>query len=83
MSKELKPANQHPDFGKVCSHGQLKRKCYTCELEEEIARLEEKNRKMREGLNKCLDHWAIVAGPSAYERSTMRILLENALGGES
>jgi hypothetical protein len=33
---ELKPANQHPDFGKVCIHGSLKRKCYTCELEDDV-----------------------------------------------
>ena len=30
---ELKPANENPDFGKVCIHGSLKRQCYTCELE--------------------------------------------------
>jgi len=39
MTDEFRPANEHPDFGKVCLHGQLKRKCYTCELEEEIERL--------------------------------------------
>lgn len=50
---------------------------------EEIDRLKKQNRKMRESINKCLDHWAIVAGPSAYEKSVMRVLLEKALGGES
>jgi len=50
MSEELKPANQHPDFGKVCSHGSLKRQCYTCELEVEIDRLKEQNEKMRKAL---------------------------------
>ena len=58
---KLKPANQHPDFGKVCIHGSLKRQCYTCELEgnndwlkkvnlslnDEIARLKEDNLAQR------------------------------------
>jgi hypothetical protein len=39
MTDQLKPANQDPDFGKHCQHGSLKRQCYTCELEEEIAEL--------------------------------------------
>lgn len=34
----LKPANQHPDFGKVCSHSTLKRKCYICDLEDDVLR---------------------------------------------
>lgn len=39
-NRELKPANENPDFGKVCSHGQLKRQCYICEIEERLAELE-------------------------------------------
>ena len=50
MSEELKPANQNPDFGKVCQHGSLKRQCYTCELEEEIDRLKAENEKTKEVL---------------------------------
>lgn len=50
MSEELKPANQHPDFGKHCKHGQLKRKCYLCELEEENSSLRELARELLEGL---------------------------------
>lgn len=53
MTKELKPANQHPDFGKVCLHGQLKRKCYVCELEEEIGRMESGIKDVIRYLN----HW--------------------------
>ena len=90
---ELKPANENPDFGKVCIHGSLKRQCYTCELEgsndwlkkvnqdlrDEIDKLKHQNQKMRVAVNKCLDHWALVAGPSAFERSGMRVLLEEVL----
>jgi hypothetical protein len=66
VSAKLKPANQHPDFGKVCIHGSLKRQCYTCELEgnndflkkgiqifkDEIDSLEQQNEKYREALEK-------------------------------
>ena len=60
---ELKPANEHPDFGKVCIHGSLKRQCYTCELEvsndwlkkvnqnlrDEIDRLKAENQRLKDG----------------------------------
>jgi hypothetical protein len=64
--KELKPANQHPDFGEVCIHSSLKRQCYTCELEgnndwlkkvnqnlrDEIDRLKSQNQRMRGALER-------------------------------
>jgi len=45
----------------------------------EIDRLRELVKAKDAGINKCLDHWALVAGPSAFERSGMRVLLEKAL----
>jgi hypothetical protein len=39
---EVKPANENPDFGKVCNHGHLKRSCYICELEEQCSEFEKK-----------------------------------------
>jgi hypothetical protein len=48
--KELKPANQNPEFGKVCKHGSLARKCYICELEEDIDRLTKERDLAREML---------------------------------
>jgi hypothetical protein len=62
MSKELKPANQHPDFGKVCIHGSLKRQCYTCELEVSNDWLKKVNQDLRDEIDRlkaenfCLGH---------------------------
>ena len=51
MSEELKPANQHPDFGKVCIHGSLKRQCYTCELEVSNDWLKKVNQNLRDEID--------------------------------
>ena len=67
--KKLKPANQNPDFRKVCIHGSLKRQCYTCELEVSNDWLKKVNQDLRdeiERMNKaievCEKHWELVAG---------------------
>jgi hypothetical protein len=52
MSEELKPANQHPDFGKVCIHGSLKRQCYTCELEVSNDWLKKVNQNLRDEIDR-------------------------------
>jgi hypothetical protein len=44
-----------------------------------IGNIEAVIRRKNIQINKCLDHWAEVAGPSAYELSGMRVLLEKAL----
>ena len=48
---ELRPANQNPDFGKVCIHGSLKRQCYTCELEENNDWLKKVNQNLRDEID--------------------------------
>ena len=52
MTKELKPANEHPDFGKVCIHGSLKRQCYTCELEVSNDWLKKENQNLRDEIDR-------------------------------
>ena len=59
--KKLKPANQNPDFGKVCIHGSLKRQCYTCELEGNSDRLKKVNQNLRDEIDRL---------KSDYERKT-------------
>ncbi len=56
----MKPANENPDFGKVCEHGQLKRKCYYCDLEEQVDSLTKERdelKKLAGELWKELQRW--------------------------
>ena len=78
MTLELKQSQAHREqmAREITEDGVMLEK-----LRDEVDRLKSQNEKIREAVIKCLDHWAIVAGPSAYERSVMRILLENALEG--
>lgn len=42
-------------FGEVCSHNQLKRSCYMCDLEDEIDRLESELKSAKELLQDYAD----------------------------